>query len=517
MRFLLRSTFIAGPSDDKELSFRNFSALNESGLEFDVPEDVVLYEFIRDFSRTHNHSPDVRTLRSHFETLKKPEPLDRLETIVGLKPLYRGDFILKLEEKAEDRRVRLVTELFREADQIVKTGMEFKEARGEKKILRGPIDAVRHVVYKSHEIITPVSSARLSGEVLGDGEDMRAEYDRVENDPLAGVGQYTGIEQFDLALKGAKRGELWTHAAFTGGLKSTLMLNWAYNQAVYMNYDSLIFSLEMPYKQCRRILYAMHGLHGKFRDIRIKLGIQKSPGPNIGLSYNRVRDGLLLPEEKVFFLQHVIPDFNSGQYGKVHIEVADPDKSDFTVLDVKSKAELIYSKSPFSLVFVDHAGLMAPRKWIPSTTERLNEVIRDLKRLSMNFNRGQGIATVTLFQISREGFKAAEKISDKSQGSYGNGPYNLTHLSYANEAERSSDIVTASFVNDDLRAQSKVLFQCLKTRDDAHFANFFARVEWGCRRLLTSHEVPIVQTRTDKAAMSKNDDALDEIIKTIGL
>jgi hypothetical protein len=364
--------------------------------------------------------------------------------------------------------------------------------------------------------VTPTSSARLSGEITLDGEDFRLEYDRVKNDPMAGVGQFTGIEQLDMALRGAKRYELWTHAAFTGGLKSTFALNWAYNQAVYMKYDSCIFSLEMPYKQCRRILYAMHSMHGKFKETRIKLGIQRSPGPTVGLSYDKIRDGELSPEEENFLLNWVIPDINSGEYGKIHIEVANPDKDDFTVSDLKARAELIYAKSPFTLLFVDHAGLMAPRKWTNSTTERLNEVIRDMKRLAMNFNRGAGMAVISLFQISREGYKAAEKAAEKSNGTYSQGPYNLTHLSYANECERSSDIVTASFVNDDLRAQNRVLFQCLKTRDQAPFANFFARVEWHCRRILTSHEVPMVQPSTDKDGKNtKMKETLDEIVEVI--
>lgn len=516
MKILLRSTFLGGPSDDKELAYRNFLALADSGLDFEVAEDALLWEFLRDFGRTHNHVPDVRTIRGFFETLKKTEVSDRLEAIVPLKPLYRGDFLVRLEEKANDRRVRQVLEALREAEQIVKTGIEVKEGRAEKRTLLGPFDAVHHFIDKSHEIVTPTSTTRLSGEVLSDGEDLKIEYERVKNDPLAGIGQFTGLEQFDVALKGAKRGELWTHAAFTGGMKSTLLLNWAYNQAVFMGYDSCIFSLEMPYRQCRRLLYAMHSIHPKFKDVRIGLGIQKNPGPNVGLHYSKIRDGTLSPTEEAFFLQHVIPDFNSNAYGKVHIEVADPDKSDFTVLDLKSKAELIYSRSPFQLLGIDHSGLMAPRKWVSSTTERLNEVIRDSKRLSMNFNRGAGIAVVNLFQINREGFKAAEKIVEKLQGNYGTGPYNLTHLSYANEAERSSDVVTASFINDELRQQAKVLFQCLKTRDDAPFANFFARVEWHCRRLLVSHEVPLVQTRTDKTNSSpaKTQDMLDDLFET---
>lgn len=508
MKFLLRSVFVGGPSEDKEQIFRNFHYFDDSGLGFDVPEDQEIWDFVRDFSRTHNHSPELRTIRSHFEALKKPEVVDRLEGHSPLKPLYRGDFLKRLEERAEDRRVLRVQNALREAHQIVQTGIEIREGR-ETKHLRGPIDAIRYLIDKSHDIVTPTSSARLSGEVIGDTEDFKSEYERVKNDPLAGLGQFTGIEQFDTSLKGAKKGELWTHAAFTGGLKSTLMLNWAYNQAIFMGFDVLIFSLEMPYAQCRRILYAMHGMHPKFKDVRMGLKL-----PSVGILYDRLRDGELTPAEEAFLMQHVIPDFKTcTSYGKIHIEVSDPNKSDFTVIDLKSKAELIYSRSPFSLLFVDHAGLMAPRRRMTSTTENLNEVIRDLKRLSMNFNRGAGMAVVELFQISREGFKAAEKISEKANGAWGHGPYNLTHLSYANECERSSDIVTASYVNDELRSQSKVLFQCLKSRDHAPFQNFFGAVRWDCRRILTSHEVPMIQSRENPS--DKKQSAIDDILHSL--
>lgn len=500
MKFLLRSCFVVVPTDDPELTFRNYLALSDSGLGFDVPEDTTIWEFVRAFCQTHNHAPDARTIRSHFENLKNPEAGDRLEILAPLRPVFKGDFVKRLEERAEERRSRMVVDILREASQILQTGVEIQEGK-KKRHLRGPMDAVRYLVNKSHDIVMPTSGARLSGEVTGDGDDFMRDYERVENDPLAGIGQYTGIEQMDVALGGAKKHELWTHAAFTGGLKSTLAFNWAYNQAVFFKYDSLIFSLEMPYAQVRRIFYAMHSHHAKFRDDRIRLGIQRSPGPNVGLDYGMIRDGnlaaLASPAHRAFLMDYVIPDFNSGQYGKVHIEVSDPDKADYNVADMRARAELIYSKSPFNTLFVDHAGLLSPRQWVPSTTERINEVVRDLKRLAMNFNRGAGMAVVNLFQISREGFKAAEKIAEKSQGTFTNGPYNLTHLSYANEVERSSDIVTAGYIDDDLRASNRVLLQCMKSRDQAPFQNFYARVEWHCRRILTSQEVPMVTGRKD--------------------
>lgn len=476
MKVLLRSTFCDRPSDDPTLFLRNAQSLRDSGLGFDIPEDGVIWTYVQDFVSQHHHVPDSSTIRSHFERAKQVPVLDRLDVLCIEKPRTQGNFIQLLESKVEDRRIRVVGEMLSEAARIVTTGVTVKEGR-EDKILRGPAQAVRYLLDRSHEVITPVSGERLSGDVTSDGDSFLAEYDRVENDPLAGIGQFTGIRQMDETLKGAKRGELWTHAAFTGGLKSTLALNWHYNQAVYYQHSSVLFSLEMPYRQVRRILYSMHSAHDKFADVRAALGLGAS------LHYEHIRDGNLTPQAKQFLVEHVVPDFNdpTNQYGHIHIEVADPDKSDFTVNDLNARMSLLYQKDPaIRMVTLDHAGLMQSRGKYRSTTEKLNEVLRDLKRLSMSFNRGLGIAVIALFQISREGFKAAEKNG---------GRYNLTHLSYANEAERSSDIVTAGWVDEELRDGNRVKFQCLKSRDNAPFADFYSGVMWPCRRIYTTNDV----------------------------
>ena len=482
MKTLLRSTFCDHPSDDSTLFLRNAQSLRDSGLGFDIPEDDVIWTYIQDFIGQHHHVPDASTIRGHFDRTAQVPVLDRLDVICVEKPRTQGDFIRLLESKVEDRKVRVVSEMLSEAARIVSTGITIKEGR-EDKILRGPLHAVRYFMDRSHEVITPVSGEKLSGDVTTDGESFLSEYDRVESDPLAGIGQFTGLRQMDEALKGAKRGELWTHAAFTGGLKSTLALNWHYNQAVYYRHSSVLFSLEMPYRQVRRIFYAMHSAHDKFVDVR--------QGLNIGpcLDYEKIRDGELSPEGKQFLAQHVVPDFNDPEncYGHIHMEVADPDKTDFTLNDLNSRLALLYQKDPaIQMVTIDHAGLMQARNSHRSTTEKLNEVLRDLKRLSMSFNRGMGIGVVALFQISREGFKAAEKNGGK---------YNLTHLSYANEAERSSDVVTASFVDDELRESNMVKFQCLKSRDHKPFADFYRGVLWPCRRLSTMDDVTPQQAR----------------------
>lgn len=505
MKTLLRSLFVVEKTDNADLLLQNYRDLLESGLGFEVPEYNTLWHFVRRFVQQHGHVPDVATLRTHFKHTGEDSVYDQVEVLSSMPARAQGDFKKIIEVKVEDRRLHQWTEILKEAGTITSTGIEIKGKKGEEnKFLKGPIDAARYVSDRMHDIVAPTGATHLSGEVTGDDDDFVAEYERVESDPLAGIGQFTYIQQMDDALGGAKRHELWLHAAFTGGLKSTFLLNWVYNQAVYFGQSSVVFSLEMPYKQCRRILYAIHSMHPKFRRIRHQLGLQSNKEDHIGLPYQNIRDGTLHhfhPNAKKFLLEYVVPDFKGIQvlpnpdedgfkwqssYGKIHIEVTDPSKNEFTVPDLRSRAEVIYAHDPFTLLAVDHAGLMDPRKSHGSTTENLNEVLRDLKKLAMAFNRGMGMAVVALFQISREGYKAALK-SKKETGKPG---YNLTHLSYANEAERSSDIVTATWVDEDTMKENRVMFQCLKSRDQKPFDPFVARVEWPCRRLLSCRDTP---------------------------
>ena len=891
MKSLLRSVFVADSGDSDQLLLKNYQLLNGSGLGFDVPEYNAIWAFIVEFVRAHSHVPNITTIRSYFEHSKEDTVLDQLVHLEGLKARTKGDFQRVLEDKANDRRQMLWSETLKMASVITSTGAEVVEEglygrRSEKKFLKGPVQSARYVVERAHDVVAPTIGGRLSGEVTKDGVAVREEYERVESDPLAGIGQFCFLKQCDDALSGAKRHELWIHAAFTGGLKcisgdtrifdlktgclrtareiylsgdapivsaldggswemapaqasslvqngirpilkvqsetgrqirvsdnhpfltpsgwveagnlsvgdwvavpgslandnqdspfsdeevaaigyllgdghikndisftngnlaimedfvrcleqlgyqesiaeskarfpayrymnerpgsqmvrvskstgdsprhpwasylrnrleglglwgctsgdkhiplkmwrmtdaqvwilisalwatdgsisvdatsktrkpkpvayyttksrqlawdiqallqrvgvpstvsetkvryqgekrvywsvlvttnegkrrffscirvagkeqatevalaatpaaedtdwmppslltglgdnvrartrkggwhyvkwarrkgkiqrdtlvrlakasgdigllrkatgdvrwerltevspdgtemtydlsvpgpanfvangfithnSTYMLNWAYNQAVIYQHNCLIFSLEMPYSQCRRILYAIHSMHPKFREIRMRLGIQRDLETDIGLNYQDIRDGTLEKwhdNAKAFYFEYVIPDFNGDDvvkhpylgcdYGSIHIEVADPDKDDFTMHDLRSMAEVIYSKDPFQMIFVDHVGLMSPRRHRNSTTENLNEVVRDLKKLALGFNRGQGMAVVGLFQISREGYKSALKAKEKT----GKAGYNLTHLSYANECCKWSELLRFS-------------------------------------------------------------------------
>lgn len=508
MKNLLRSCFVADPTTDQpELFAHNYHALVESGLGFDTPEDNIIWKFISDFFKSHGHVPEIQTMRSHFTTVHEVDVVDRIERVALLKPRTRGDFLTYLEEKATDRRNRIVMDLAKEMAQIVQTGIEVKDTKGQTTKLQGAIDAMRHALDRSHDIIAPTLGSKLSGNLMQDEDDFLDRYDRIKADPLYGIGQMCGISQIDSVLKGAKKYELWLHTAYTGGLKSTFALHWAYVQAIYYRSSSVYFSIEMPYVQVRNLIYTMHSAHEKFRDIRKQLGINY-----IGLDYDKVKTATLSPPEEQFLREYVVPDFNkkttvpatgpaavqAEDYGDIHIRNKNPDKRDFTIDDLQSQSELVFAKTPFSTIFVDHLGLMDARGRYSSTTDKLNEVMKDLKQVAMGFNRGMGIAVVGLFQISREGYRSAEKNG---------GRYNLTHLSYANEAERSSDIVTSSWVDDELRKLNRAIFQCLKSRDQKPFDRVPVRVEFPCRRLLTDNtSIEEIDQKVKDAQGGEDDD-----------
>lgn len=463
--------------DDPEQMFRNFISLRESILKFSIPEDIRIYEYICEFALQNGHLPDQSTVLGYLESTNRLEEADRVRQVAQVKrPLYQGDFRAEIERDVEEARILLISTAMADAKTIIKQGLEIKKGKI-KENLRGVRDASKYLSNKLVDIMTPTFGARNGGEALGDQEEFWREYEKtrdatVETLPLS------GLSVIDDTLQGFRRKELYIVAGFTGHMKSRTALNWVYNQAIFGGMSSLYFSLEMHYDQCRRAIASFHTMHPKFRPMRIALGIQKPGQPDCGLDPTVIRAGRLT-EDQEMFLREVYKDLGegveSGRYGKIHFEVFDSDSLDFTVEDLRSKGEVLMQKDPYKLLVVDHALLMSSRHRESSTTERLNEVIRDLKKTAMGFNKGQGIPILCLFQINREGFKAAEK---------NNGVYNLTHLSYANEAERSADVVIASWFGDDMREKGTIKYQCLKSRDQAPFEAFEAQTVWPCGRII---------------------------------
>lgn len=328
----------------------------------------------------------------------------------------------------------------------------------------------------NHGFFTQVGWSALENLVPGvliavQGAETTIQWDRVRDITFRGVEM-----TYDLAVPRH-------HSFVANGIvthNTTFALNWCYNLVTRYKSNVLYVSLEMPYKQLRDKIYAIHSTHPKFAHY------------GKGLDYEKIKYGLLDPTEEKWF-QEVANDFGGSvievksaddldglkygspsEYGSFH--VVSPE-DDVNMDDIRSIAELKHQEEELHMVVIDHGLLVEARKKKRNkdTTSEMNSVLRDAKqRLALQFNHGEGMAVLVLFQINREG----KAYADKNEGRY-----RLSALAQANETERSADIVTTSYLNDEHRAAGTMFFDCLKRRDGAHFQPFTAAIYWASGRL----------------------------------
>jgi hypothetical protein len=129
------------------------------------------------------------------------------------------------------------------------------------------------------------------------------------------------------------------------------------------------------------------------------------------------------------------------------------------------------------LVVIDHGGLVEPNRRHQNYTIEQNSIIRDAKKMALHFGGGKGIPVLLLFQTNRDGFDYATK---------NDGKYKLRALSYANEAERSADVVSTTYLGEEgsTHRENETTMLCnLKNRDNPFFPPFLAKVDFRCRKL----------------------------------
>jgi len=244
---------------------------------------------------------------------------------------------------------------------------------------------------------------------------------------------------------------------------TSLAMNWCYNLVTRYKANVLYVSLEMPYHQLRRIGYVIHSASAKWQ----MEGFEKP------LDYRMVRDGMLSPKDEAFY-QEVIRDFHKNpEYSS--FEVWSPDR-EVDMDDIRLEAELLHKRMEVGMIVLDHGMLVNPRRKKRSKdyVVELNSVIRDAKKLALHFNQGEGIPVLMLFQINRQGKVEADKNE---------GRYKMSALTYANETDKSADIITTTYLNDEHRRQGTTLLCNLKNRDNPLFEPFPAEVNFSSRRI----------------------------------
>lgn len=309
--------------------------------------------------------------------------------------------------------------------------------------LHGPQAALTYLSTEVGRLGQVSIGAPAEGSLKGDADHVWSLYTSRRDNPLK-TGVLSGITEIDAVHRGIRRGELALILGYTGHMKTTFTMSWAWRAAVFQQKNVGIVSCETPIEDLRVLLYVMHASHPKFAYDPAYLTI----------SVDGVLFGTLTHPQEQFF-KTVVEDLRTcPDYGA--LTYREP-SADMTIEDIQRWAEHHHRQAPLDLLVIDYLGLVTPSKSVRAsdTGSRLNDVIRRSKLLAMGFGAGLGVSLLSPFQASREGWKNAEKNG---------GVYRLVDFSWANEAEKSADLIYYVYANDLLRQSKELAMGNLKTR-----------------------------------------------------
>jgi replicative DNA helicase len=473
MERILRGLMQIGSVPEAEDCLRNWNRLQEYSLDFPTVEDKLIFDYFRTFYNQMSAPPDFAIVREYFEKEDNIEVASRLDEVKAAQP-YIGTNYLAIVRAEEDRQqTKSIVMLFRDASMIAEHGRNVDRPVNGKKVLKGVPDAVNYVYDKLHDFTRVEGGEKLEGVVSEDADEFMEEYEVVEKmDKYAGRNLF-GLEPVDTVCRGHRMGEYWIHTAFAGELKTSLALNYAYNNAFVYGKNIFYAILEMPYKQLRRQLYVIHSSHGKFVTEWWKEDQKAGIPPEhryVGLDYRKVRDGELSPRDKER-LKKVAQDFKATSRGRLFVWRP---SDEATIMDIRRKAEMFHNKYGCDGIVVDHLGLVKPKHRTSDFVTTQNAVVRDGRLMALNFARGRGVPVMALFQMNRQGKLRADK---------NDGRYDMAAISYANEVEKSADVITWTYLNDQLRKEGKFYMGNLKNRDNPMFDRMIGKILWMSKRM----------------------------------
>jgi replicative DNA helicase len=461
---ILRGVIQVGGNPAQEDCHWSWIKLQEHPLEFQSEEDRKIYKYLEDFYQQMSAPPDYALVKEFFENQDDIETTARLEEVKVAQCYIRENYLSIIRAELDRQQVKGVILLCRDASAIAEHGRNLDKPIDGKKILRGVHDAVNYLYGELHQFTKIEGGEKLEGVVTDDADEFLEEYELIEKTNQFANRNLFGFEPVDSVCRGHRIGEFWVHCGFAGHLKSTVAMNYAYNNVMVYGKNIFYGILEMPYSQLRRNFYVIHSSHGKF------VTEWYPEDGYTGLDYRQVRDGELNKRDRER-LRIVSRDFHKSAKGRLYIWR--PDK-EVTIDEIRRKAEMFHNKWGCDGIIIDHLGLVMPSRGSRDYVVAVNSVVREARMLALNFARGRAVPLLALFQINRQGLLRAEKNE---------GRYDFAAISYANEIEKSADVITTTYLDDQLRKEGKFKMGNLKNRDNPHFDMMIGKILWKSKRM----------------------------------
>jgi len=499
---ILRSLLQVGGHPEMDEALQNWMRLQEYELEFPHEEDQKIHKYFKKFYDQMSAPPDFTIVRDYFEKQDDVEVVNRLEEIKKANFYIRTNFISIVRTEQEQQQIKSFVIACRDASAIAEHGRNLDKPIAGKKIIKGVIDATNFFYEKLSNFSRVESGEKLEGVVTDDAEEFLEEYEHGKLTNKFSNRNIIGLDPVDSVCKGHRTGEFWVHCAAPGQLKTTLALNYAYNNAYLFGRNIFYAILEMPYKQLRRQMFTLHSSHGKFVTEWHKEDRKRGIAPEhcyVGLDYQKVRD-YELDEIGQKRLRLVAQDFKATSVGKLYIWR--PAQQGTTVEDVNRRAEMFHNKYGCDSIIIDHMGWLNPKHKTISTTDRLNDVVSDCRMMALTFARGKTVPVFGLYQINRQGLLKADKED---------GRMSFDSISYANRVEQDADVITYTYLNDALRKDGKFYLGCMKNRDNAIFERMIGKIVWQSKRM-RHIESGLLNTSQDQAILRHTNLRMEDLV-----
>lgn len=178
---------------------------------------------------------------------------------------------------------------------------------------------------------------------------------------------------------------LWLHVGAPATLKSTILLNFAYEQAILGGKNVLLFPGEDPPFSVRQKLSAMHSTHPKFEDARLTGDLPQG----YSLDLQKIKDDTLSPIERRFLNEHVDWDLDAQRNLRIG-ELWPYSVSAFSIY-----AEEINRNFPLDYICIDSVNIMRVDTLQPFG------VFKGLALFASTFNQGAGVQVAAVLQIPK--------------------------------------------------------------------------------------------------------------------
>ena len=351
------------------------------------------------------------------------------------------DFFWALSELQEDYAEANLKEVLTSSMEITTKGI----VRSNGEVLQGQEDARAFLSEKLATLDQELNKdSSPHGDMRDEGALILAEYEerqlaRSEN-RLAGV--RFGIRDLDEKVGGLQPGELILSAGYSSDGKTSLCVQLAWSAAVEQGKNVLFLSTETVNTVIRRKLIARHSRSSAF----------ESWGLPEGLNTRNLKEGSLNAHEYEF-LQHVVQDFGSEDYGHMYIHQV-PRMASMEVIEQIMNAT--QKKFNVDLVVCDYLALLRPTGVRSTDRESLSGILKNAKQISTTFNKGAGVPFVSPWQVNRASKEAANSI----------GMYTSQSLAETAEATNTPDVIVSLLAPVDNTARyAELTAQVLKNRD----------------------------------------------------